>query len=438
MLKISIISPKISMSIIDKILEKNQYDCEFLIYTYDRLTDVLDIYNECKDIVDGIFFSGERGYIYLNQEIKDLSIPCKFIFYDTLHILSLFLNLSLDNPGLHLNRVYTDFLGPINNYYGVKDYLKKEHLPYFNESSIIDYEEMLGQATELWENKEIDLMLTRATTNLKNIEDSGIPFIHILPSEEVISNAIENAIDEIKLYKVKNSSKVICLIKPFYSSPPDLNQREYIEISMHKKLIDIKKSLKKNINITLISGRFELLFYDDEEDINLRKIRYIIEALKESDEFQFNLGTGISADFDNSRYLAEKALIESMEYGLNDGFAIDDNENIVGPLSQVNTLTYNANNPNVEIFAKENNIDISNVYRILGIYNKNKNEVMNSEILSKWLNITQRSCNRIIVQLVEHNLIKETNVEQIKGKGRPPKYYKFNKLDMDNMFFKGN
>lgn len=425
MLKISIISPKISMSIIDKILKKNEYDCEFYTYIYENLSDVLDIYNECHDKVDGIFFSGERGYIYLNQQIVDLSIPCKFIFYDTLHVMSLLLNLSLDNPGLQLNRVYADFLGPFNNYYGVKYYIKDEHLPFFNETNTINYEEMLNTALELWNNNKIDLMLTRSTTNLKKIEESGIPFVHILPNEDVIANAIEKAIDEIKLERTKNSFKVICFVKPSYNYEPDLNEREYVEISMYKQLIDIKKELNNNINISLLSGRFELLFYEEEKELNLRKIRFIIEALSKNKEIKFNIGAGVSSDFDNSRYLAEKALKESIRYGFNDGFAILDDEKTIGPLSQVNTLTYNINNPNVDSFAKDNNIDIGNMYRIMGIYNTNNYEVLNSEILSRWLNITQRSCNRIIIQLLKHNLIEEIKLDENKGKGRPTKYYKF-------------
>lgn len=114
----------------------------------------------------------------------------------------------------------------------------------------------------------------------------------------------------------------------------------------------------------------------------------------------------------------------------------NDNDNIIGPLSKVNTLIYDVNNPNADAFAKDNNIDVGNVYRILGIYNKNNLETINSEILSKWLNITPRSCNRIIAQLLDQNLIEEVEIDQVKSKGRPPKYYRFIQDKMDNIFFK--
>lgn len=85
-------------------------------------------------------------------------------------------------------------------------------------------------------------------------------------------------------------------------------------------------------------------------------------------------------------------------------------------------------------FAKKNSIDIGNMYRIVGIYNKNRNENLNSEVLSKWLNITPRSCNRIIKQLLIHNLIEQTECTEKKGKGRPAKNYKFVSKNMDDIF----
>ncbi len=72
--------------------------------------------------------------------------------------------------------------------------------------------------------------------------------------------------------------------------------------------------------------------------------------------------------------------------------------------------------------------------RIVGIYHQNKDEIINSSKLSEWLNITPRSCNRIIQQLLKHQLIEEISIEENKGKGRPALNYKFIQANMDSVF----
>lgn len=434
MLRISIISPKISMNVINKVIEKNKYNCTFFFYTYDHLEDILDIYEECHEKVDGIFFSGEYGFLYACQNIKNLNIPCKFITYSTIDILSILLNFVMDYPEIPLNRVFIDFMLPLNNYYGIKELIKKEHLPICNEVDVIDYDDLLQRLNELWVNDKIDMILTRSTNSLNRIQELGIPYIHIVPSENIISNAIEQALKKIGEFKDGSSPKIICIIKPKYNENSNMNEQEYIAITIYKALVDIKKELDKNINITQLTDRFELLFYDDEEELTLKNTKCIMSKLWQISKCDFNLGVGISSSFDNSRYLAETALRESVLYGLNDGFAAYENGNISGPLLETETLTYSIINSKIGYFAKENNIDVTNMSRIQGIYLKNKDEILNSDGLSKWLNITKRSCNRILLQLQKHKLIEEIEVLEGKGKGRPQKYYKFIQANIEEAF----
>lgn len=433
MLKIAIVGPKISMSLIKKVIENNEFKCEFYIYTYNQLEEIQDIYLECRGKVDGIFFSGERGYLYAYNNINSLSVPCKFIAYDTVHVLSILLDFVIEHPDIPLNRVFVDFLIPFNNYCGINEFIKKEYMPICNTAGVFK-DDLISNIKALWDNDKIDIVLIRSTGNIKNMENVEIPFIHILPTEEIIIKAIGNALTEIKYHRISNLPKIICIIKPYYKIESTLDENEYIEVTMYKALIDIKKEINKNIKISNITGRFELIFYNDEDELNIEIIRYILNSLIKYKDFNFNLGLGISLNYDNSKYLAEKALRESISYGLNDGFAAYENDTILGPLSQADTLIYNIDKSNIIRFAKENSIDTGNMYRIIGLYNKNKNAEINSEILSKWLNITPRSCNRIIKQLLKLDLIKSTRIIETKGKGRPINNYKFVSTCMDNIF----
>lgn len=433
-MEIAIVGPKLSISYIEDVIEENDFGCKFYVYTYEKLDEILEIYEECKGKVDGMFFSGELGFIYINQKIEDLAIPCKFIAYDTNHVFAVILDFILEYPHIPLNRVYIDFLVPLNNYYGIKEFIKEKHLPICNESNSLSHEDMLNLGKFLWENDKIDMMLTRSISNINNIKESGVPFIPILPTEKMISDAIKTALMEIRVTKTKTDSSIICLVEPVYESEVNINQREYTEVTMYKALVDIKKELNININISQLTGRFELLYYDNEEELNLKNTKYIIDNLKRLDEFDFNLGVGISSSLDESRYLAETALNEAIAYGVNDGFAAYENGDVSGPLSQGSLLTYNIINTRVEKFAKDNSVNVTNMARIVGIYHQNKDEIINSSKLSEWLNITPRSCNRIIQQLLKHQLIEEISIEENKGKGRPALNYKFIQTNMDSVF----
>ncbi len=193
-----------------------------------------------------MFFSGELGFIYINQKIGDLAIPCKFIAYDTNHVFAVILDFILEYPPhIPLNRVYIDFLVPLNNYYGIKEFIKEKHLPICNESNSLSHEDMLNLGKFLWENDKIDMMLTRSISNINNIKESGgVPFIPILPTEKMISDAIKTALMEIRVTKTKTDSSIICLVEPVYESEVNINQREYTEVTMYKALVDIKKRIK--------------------------------------------------------------------------------------------------------------------------------------------------------------------------------------------------
>ena len=62
-----------------------------------------DIYEQCKDISDVLFFSGELGYSYILTHVDDLKVPCTFISYTEKTLLSILLNFVIHYPDVPLN-----------------------------------------------------------------------------------------------------------------------------------------------------------------------------------------------------------------------------------------------------------------------------------------------------------------------------------------------
>ena len=127
MITISIVSPQKSMDVIDRAISHHDFGCIFRKYVYDQLEEIKDIYEQCKDSCDVIFFSGELGYSYILSHVDDLKVPCAFVSYEEKDILSILLNFVIRYPEIPLNRIYIDFLTPVNDFKNLKNYGRRNY-----------------------------------------------------------------------------------------------------------------------------------------------------------------------------------------------------------------------------------------------------------------------------------------------------------------------
>ena len=169
---------------------------------------------------------------------------------------------------------------------------------------------------------------------------------------------------------------------------------------------------------------------------NFERIQDLIAFLDGKDNLEFRIGAGIGSSVGESHYQAEAALQEAIRYGKNDGFLIHGNDNVLtGPLSLTRTLNYSYSNIKALEYSQKNGINESNLLKIVGLFQMDKDTVMTAASLSQWLNITSRSCNRILQQLLDSGLIEEIESQKQEGKGRPTRQYRFLKQNFIHTFF---
>lgn len=435
MITVAIISPEMTLKAITQVIDHQDFGCVFRKYIYEKLEDIASIYEQCKDDCDVIFCSGELGYNQLMLLDGDI-LPCSFILYEDKHILSMFLNILIEHPEIPINRIYCDFLTPINEFMHLNQYLPPDKMPYCFESLNYVYEDLLAYTKELWESGRIDLLVTRCGNILEEFDKMGIPYVHILPSESVIAESIRNALDKVILNSSATAYKVCVLIKLLSLEQLPLQEQEFYEVTTHKLILDFRKQADLLFFVHPSSGRFELVGDSGDYDNATNYIQNLIYWLTEKTNIEFRLGAGISNTADESHYHAEIALLESIKYGKNDGFLINGrNSSLTGPLSLSNELNYSYSNQKALEYSKQNGINESNLLKIVGLFRLNPCDPLTAPALAKWLNITPRSCNRIILQLLESELIREIAPLKKETKGRPTRQYRFDIQNCEKAFF---
>ena len=119
-----------------------------------------------------------------------------------------------------------------------------------------------------------------------------------------------------------------------------------------------------------------------------------------------------------------------------DGFIIHGEDSaLTGPLSLTRTLNYSYSNTKALQYAQMSGINESNLLKIVGLFQMDEETVMTAASLSQWLNITTRSCSRILQQLLDSGLIAEIESLKPAGKGRPTRQYRFIRSRFLQVFF---
>ena len=98
-INVAIVSPDHSLEPVDKVIAEHDFGCQFFQYVYRKMSDIDDIYQDCKGKCDVIFFSGELGYHYIKNKFPDIRIPCTFTAYEPIDVLSILLQFQ------HMNRL---------------------------------------------------------------------------------------------------------------------------------------------------------------------------------------------------------------------------------------------------------------------------------------------------------------------------------------------
>ena len=395
MIKLAILTPKNSYEKIKKSLK--DIECEVKYIFYNNLYDLENLYLKNAQKYDGIITSGPIGYEIIKNSVELLT-PLYHFDISKGDLYKYLFNILKENPKIDFSRVYIDFISPEKKEYWFQDIFKKEEEPIFykiNFSNKNLYETLKNNYINLKNNKKMDIVLTRISNMVEFLKNEKISFDFLFPSEENIKNTVLEVIKDIKI--LKSEKKQIIFGKLL------LNEVSAdIEEEIH--------SVSKNCIVKILDKSIEILMiYEDFINSN------IALNLKKKLKMNFFSGWGKGNNINEARYNAEKAYKKSKETNFEVVYLVSTNSEII--LSEID----DEKKKNIEIIEKlkELNITKQNSEKLIELFRSK--EKVSCASLATYLDISERTANRLLVKLEENNLA-ISNLIKI-SRGRPKKLY---------------
>ena len=397
MIKLAILTPKNSSEKIKNSLK--EITCEIKYIFYNNLYDLEELYLKNAQKYDGIITSGPIGYEIIKNSVE-LFTPLYHFDISKGDLYKYLFNILKENPKIDFSRVYIDFISPEKKGYWFKDIFKKEEEPIFYQINFSNknlYETLKNNYINLKKEKKIDIVLTRISNMVNFLKSEKISFDFLFPSEENIKNTVLEVIKDIKI--LKSEKKQIIFGKLLFDK---------ISIDIEEEI----HSISKNCIIKILDKNIEILMlYEDFINSN------IALNLKKKFRNNFFSGWGKGNNINEARHNAEKSYIKNKETNTEVIYLVSTNSETI--LSEINAKK----KKNIEIIEKLKKLNITkqNSEKLIELF-KNQEKVSCAN-LADYLNISERTANRLLLKL-EENSLAISNLIKI-NRGRPKKIYTF-------------
>lgn len=431
MINIGVITAKSSLDSLKPIFRMFEDQCHYHFLPYEKIEEIHQIFCDNNNIFDGFIFGGPLSYYSLEQDIKNWSKPVVYLDITEKDFYKHLFKVSQLYKGIDFSRVYFDF------FWDEKNVLQLEHLlgdqkPFYTLSNEIDfqnmqlYEESLDKHLYFWKEGLIDLSITRAANLVGPLKSHGLNVYYMGISEDTIKEKIEELIMAIEYARLKENQVVAGYIESPTSS--NMIENDLMQLSIHKELLEFCAQEGFQLGIQKYNHTFEIITsYGDLQEMtnNFRSCK-IIRFLKERLSFNVHIGWGIGITLGQALQNARNAYRQAESYTESCTFVIDEGKQSMGPFGfEEANDEENAFNSWEEIEALGQSLDVSTslLQKVIFAMSRLKTNELTSNLTAEVLNVSVRSANRILNQLVEKNLAKVEQKKHNSLQGRPIKTY---------------
>lgn len=426
-MKIAIIGAPDSVKKVYSILSSAYSEINFVTRSTEKIDDMINFIQDIEENVDGFYLTGIGIYSASNEK-TNIKKPVVYTKRGITGIVKSFWDFQKDNCGTSILKNMKIGIDVVDE----KDFL--ETLEEFNikiKSYYLqkyDYQKTEAEYLEEYLKKiksgEINCVFTAFGYIYSALKEKNIPVYRVQATNVEIREEFTNLLNRIKMSKAENSKISVEIIK-ILKSEGISNNILSDKLQFEKELLSYSQMVDGNIQ-TL--GSDEYLILSNKGLLNApENINTILSIIKNYSSKGLIISIGIGEG--NTMFLSEKnariALKISMGNGNNSIFFSDGSE-VKGPLMEKREILYK-NSSDKKILEVSKNTGVSALYleKIKSVIKKQDKNSFTSVELAEFLNISERSTNRIIKKIIESGYA-SVEYENSFGAGRPRRKTQFN------------
>ena len=426
-MKIAIIGAPDSVKKVYSILSSAYSEINFVTRSTEKIDDMINFIQDIEENVDGFYLTGIGIYSASNEK-TNIKKPVVYTKRGITGIVKSFWDFQKDNCGTSILKNMKIGIDVVDE----KDFL--ETLEEFNikiKSYYLqryDYQKTEAEYLEEYLKKiksgEINCVFTAFGYIYSALKEKNIPVYRVQATNSEIKKEFKNLLDRIKMSKAENSKISVEIIK-ILKSERISNNILSDKLQFEKELLAYSQMVDGNIQ-TL--GNDEYLILSNKGLLNApENINTILSIIKNYSSKGLIISIGIGEG--NTMFLSEKnariALKISMGNGNNSIFFSDGSE-VKGPLMEKREILYK-NSSDKKILEVSKNTGVSALYleKIKSVIKKQDKNSFTSVELAEFLNISERSTNRIIKKIIESGYA-SVEYENSFSAGRPRRKTQFN------------
>lgn len=426
-MKIAIIGAPDSVKKVYSILSSAYSEINFVTRSTEKIDDMINFIQDIEENVDGFYLTGIGIYSASNEK-TNIKKPVVYTKRGITGIVKSFWDFQKDNCGTSILKNMKIGIDVIDE----KDFL--ETLEEFNieiKSYYLqkyDYQKTEAEYLEEYLKKiksgEINCVFTAFGYIYSALKEKNIPVYRVQATNGEIRKEFKNLLNRIKMSKAENSKISVEIIK-ILKSEGISNNILSDKLQFEKELLSYSQMVDGNIQ-TL--GSDEYLILSNKGLLNApENINTILSIIKNYSYKGLHISIGIGEG--NTIFLSEKnartALKISISNG-NDSIFFSDGSEVKGPLMEKREILYK-NFSDKRILEVSKNTGVSALYleKIKSVIKKQDKNSFTSVELAEFLNISERSTNRIIKKIIEAGYA-SVEYENSFGAGRPRRKTQFN------------
>lgn len=426
-MKIAIVGAPDSAEKIYSALSSFYDGTDFIIRTAEKIEDTISFIHDIEENVDGFYLTGTGVYSFLNEKVN-ITKPVVFTKRGITGVIKSFWEFlkdenkisSLENLKLGLDVIEEkDFLEALLEFDINIDSYSLQKYDYHKKES-----EYLKFYLDSFEKKEINCVFTSFGYIYKSLKEKNYPVYRLQATNFEIREEFKNLQNIINMTRAENSKTSVEIIKIFRSegiSNNFLNDK----IEFEKELLNYSKIVNGNIQ-TIGTDEYLILsnkgLLNDSENINT-----LLSIIKDCALKGFGVAVGIGEG--NTIFLSEKNAKSALKVSIsekNNNIFFFDGIKIKGPLMEKREISYkNTSDEKIIEISKKSGVSALYIEKIKSIIKKQNKSSFTSLELSEFLNISERSTNRIIKKFIESGYAKSLKYENSLGAGRPRRMTEF-------------